>query len=203
MERGNRDSENMKLLCDDDHSGLLGTLQELEEDWDRVLCGPHFDEECEPDEDDIFAKSWRSGLADWVYDLSINTEGNTLREVEKYVASRAALDQAIVELDGGVFVAPLINEGDLCLGVAAVSIIDGEPILLGAFCGAHLGVNPDHGDKGVGKALVAGMLLYSGELPTWNLDQPAYSHRGAQTVYRGTMELQTLLEAKYSPRIKP
>ncbi len=193
----------MKILCTDDQTEVFETLKELEDDWDRILCGPYADEDEEPDIDSVFAKNWKDAIEDWAYDVGIDYEGMSTEDIETALAQRVSAEDAVAETSGGVLIAPLKDKGGDPTDVGAFKV-DGDKVeFLGAFLGQHLGVHPDHQGNEIGTALVVGILLTNGEIPTWNLDTASYSPGGSETVYGGATFLLSLLEEKYESAPTP
>jgi hypothetical protein len=148
--------------------------QILNMDEDRFLSGPDRDG-TGLDIEDVFAKEFAGVIADWMSDA-----GAEDAEPGAFMAQAIADAEGRVD-HGGFHVAEV---PDPAWGVMA--IMDGE--VVGLYVGSDLVVREDCRGQGIGRALVAERYKRFGDLPTWNLDTPAYSNAG-EAAHRSAFRL--------------
>lgn len=148
---------------------------------DEFLTGPHSDDSNEIDIDPIFGKSLTQVLRelhDW------NPQSLAFDEQSPRCPSLCEEGYSYVEVDQGVLL--LAPDGDIA----------------GGYLSCDLAVASDHRGKGLGAELVMQRALRDGELPTWNLDVPAYTpaglaaHRSAWRQVRARPEMIWSIESE-------
>lgn len=126
---------------------------------------------CSPDGivvDPVFAKSLSSVLKTWILDtigdieLGSSLLGRTFRRPIDPVR-HAGITYCEVEAPASGVVAFIQNSSSM---------------IVGAYTGMDLAVNPGWQRKGIGRILVAERFLRDGSLPSWNCDKPGFSPAG-------------------------
>lgn len=123
------------------------------------------------DIDDIFAKPFLAVVDDWSVDC-LGEPGHG-RELEARLLSHP-IDALDFATPGRV---TIVTVPDPACGVAAFC----EDKLVGLYVGSDLVVHEDYRRRGIGTCLVIERFSRFGNLPTWELDVPAYSRAGLET----------------------
>ncbi|MBO9428145.1 hypothetical protein [Sulfitobacter sp. R18_1] len=170
-------------------------------DEENILVGPGRD----PSEaiTDLEGSNFHSVCSDTLLDadtpfaeLGCMETSKRVREVLELVQ----LEDAIIEMDTGILIAPIESKKGMGLGVAAVKLHpEGRNELVGLFSGPSLAVHSHHQSQGIGTALTAAQLIHGGGLMTWEHDEPGYSMDGAKTMLRGFNAAITLLDIVHTP----
>lgn len=154
---------------------------------DGILAGPDRAPD-DVDEDAIFATTFRNALADFAHDAGL-PPGQPLAQsigtpfanhVDSLWNERLIFESCHDELR--IVEARTVDHGPL--GVVALRRRAGGYgcRIVGLCTGMTLAVEREAQGLGIGKALVMARLIVDERLPTWDLDIPAYSPRGAMTV---------------------
>lgn len=136
----------------------------------QFLAGPDRDWD-DLDIDDIFAKPFAAVIDDWSMD-SMGEPGHGRELVARLLSCPIdPLDFATPEP------VTIVTVPDPACGVAAIC----EGKLVGLYVGCDLVVHQDFRNRGIGTCLVLERFSRFGNLPTWDLDVPAYSRAGLET----------------------
>lgn len=120
------------------------------------LVGPD-DTDREPDIDYIYSKPFRIL---WQEFLQYDPEGVSWGKDNPRIPSRLVEGYSFIEVPAGIL---LLDSKD-------------EPV--GGYLSCDLAVDEEHQGQGLGKELIIHLVHRTGSLPTWFLDEPAYSPEG-------------------------
>ena len=159
----------------------------LEDLGDGILAGPDRAPE-DYEEDPIFAKPFGEALSDFRVDAGLVAGGPLPQSIGTPFAAyidglwegRLICESPHDELR----IVEAVSPEGLRLGVIALQRRAGGDgaRAVGLFTGVTLAVERESQGFGIGRALVMARLLLDERLPTWDLDTPAYSVGGAETV---------------------
>lgn len=164
-------------------------------DHETILCGPGRDPE-ETEIDDIFGKDVQDCIPDILADCGLSEEVELLAELRARIAAGEILASHKTSRGEKIAIVACQDREGWDLGpVALHQKEEGGLEIVGSFVGVDITVDYDFRRQGIGLLLAACRLMQDEYLPTWHLDEPAYSSAGAECMQNALDLLQEAIQS--------